>query len=47
MVIRTTPRAVITEHNNYLRSISSLACSHHLGLVLLDDWSLRLPDESL
>jgi hypothetical protein len=30
-------KAVITEHNNYVRSISSLACSHHLGLALLDD----------
>src|SRR5262249_16078180 len=25
------------EHNNYLRSISSHACSRHLGLSLLDD----------
>ena len=30
-------RAVLTEHNNYVRSLSSLACSHHLGLTLLDD----------
>ena len=30
-------RAVITEHNNYVRSLSSLVCSHHLGLSLLDD----------
>jgi hypothetical protein len=30
-------RAVLTEHNNYVRSLSSLACSHHLGLALLDD----------
>jgi len=30
-------RAVVLEHNNYLRSLSSLACSHHLGLALLDD----------
>jgi len=30
-------RAVVTEHGNYVRSISSLACSHHLGLALLED----------
>ena len=36
-------RAVVTEHNNYLRSLSSLACSHHLGLVLLDDRSFGSP----
>ena len=30
-------RAVVTEHGNYVRSLSSLACSHHLGLALLDD----------
>lgn len=36
-------RAVITEHNNYLRSFSSLVCSHHLGLVLLDDRSFGAP----
>ncbi|MEJ0034529.1 MAG: hypothetical protein WDO68_00355 [Gammaproteobacteria bacterium] len=30
-------RAVVAEHGNYLRSLSSLACSHHLGLALLDD----------
>jgi hypothetical protein len=36
-------KAVVAEHNNYLRSISSLACSHHLGLVLLDDRSFGSP----
>jgi hypothetical protein len=30
-------RAVVTEHNNYVRSLSSLACSHHVGLAVLDD----------
>src|SRR3569833_445477 len=30
-------RAVIGEHNNYVRSLSSLVCSSHLGLALLDD----------
>jgi hypothetical protein len=30
-------KAVILEHNNYLRSMSSFACSYHLGLALLDD----------
>ncbi len=30
-------KAVIVEHGNYVRSVSSLACSHHLGLALLDD----------
>ena len=30
-------KAVIVEHGNYVRSMSSLACSHHLGLALLDD----------
>jgi hypothetical protein len=30
-------KAVILEHNNYLRSMSSFACSYHLGLDLLDD----------
>ena len=30
-------RAVVSEHNNYVRSLSSLVCSHHLGLALLDD----------
>ncbi len=34
---------MVTEHNNYLRSMSSLACSHHLGLVLLDDRSFGSP----
>jgi len=36
-------RAVISEHNNYLRSIVSLACSHHLGRVLLDDRAFGAP----
>jgi hypothetical protein len=36
-------RAVITEHNNYLRSISSLACSHHVGRVVLDDRAFGSP----
>ena len=36
-------KVVIAEHNNYLRSMSSLACSHHLGLVLLDDRSFGSP----
>src|SRR3954447_16902253 len=30
-------KAVVREHGNCVRSISSLACSHHLGLALLDD----------
>jgi hypothetical protein len=30
-------RAVVIEHGNYVRSLSSLACSHHLGWALLDD----------
>ena len=30
-------KAVVTEHGNYVRSMSSLACSHHLGMALLDD----------
>jgi hypothetical protein len=30
-------KAVITEHGNYVRSVSSLLCSHHLGLTLLED----------
>lgn len=36
-------RAVVAEHNNYLRSLSSLACSHHLGIVLLDDHAFGDP----
>ncbi len=36
-------KAVIGEHNNYLRSLSSLECSHHLGLVLLDDRAFGAP----
>ena len=36
-------KAVVAEHNNYLRSMSSLACSHHLGLVVLDDRSFGSP----
>jgi hypothetical protein len=30
-------KAVILEHRNYVRSMSSLACSHHLGRALLAD----------
>jgi hypothetical protein len=30
-------KAVILEHGNYVRSMSSLSCSRHLGLALLDD----------
>jgi len=30
-------KAVVAEHCNYVRSTSSLICSHHLGLSLLED----------
>jgi hypothetical protein len=30
-------KAVIAEHGNFVRSTSSLLCSNHLGLTLLDD----------
>ncbi len=30
-------KAVVAEHANYVRSTSSLLCSNHLGLTLLDD----------
>lgn len=36
-------KAMVAEHNNYVRSISSLACAHHLGLVLLDDRAFGFP----
>jgi hypothetical protein len=36
-------KAVLTEHGNYVRSLSSLACSHHLGLALLDDRAFGAP----
>jgi hypothetical protein len=36
-------KAVVAEHGNYLRSNSSLACSHHLGLALLDDHAFGDP----
>jgi hypothetical protein len=36
-------KAVLTEHGNYVRSMSSLACSHHLGLALLDDGAFGGP----
>jgi hypothetical protein len=30
-------KAIVTEHSNYVRSTSSLICSHHVGLELLED----------
>jgi hypothetical protein len=30
-------KVVIAEHSNYVRSASSLLCSHHLGLALMED----------
>jgi hypothetical protein len=36
-------KAVLTEHRNYVRSISSLACAHHVGLALLDDGAFGIP----
>lgn len=30
-------KAVVTEHSNYVRATSSLMCSHHVGLELLED----------
>jgi hypothetical protein len=35
--------AVITEHNTYVRSASSLICSHHLGLALMHDGAFGEP----
>jgi hypothetical protein len=34
---------VIHEHGNYLRAASSLMCSHHLGLKLIEDRSFGEP----
>ena len=36
-------KAVVGEHGNYVRSISSLACAHHLGLALLEDQAFGDP----
>jgi len=36
-------KAVIAEHSNYVRSTSSLLCSHHLGLALMEDRSFGDP----
>jgi hypothetical protein len=36
-------RAVLKEHGNYLRSTSSLACSHYLGLQLMADRAFGEP----
>lgn len=36
-------RAVITEHNNYVRSASSFFCSNHLGRTLMDDGAFDGP----
>jgi hypothetical protein len=35
--------AVVKEHNNYLRSTSSFACSHYLGLQLMADRAFGEP----
>jgi hypothetical protein len=36
-------RAVVAEHSNYVRSVSSLVCSQHLGLTLLADRAFGEP----
>lgn len=36
-------RAVVAEHANYVRSVSSLLCSQHLGLTLLADRAFGEP----
>ena len=36
-------KAVISEHSNYVRSTSSLMCSHHVGLELFEDRALGDP----
>ena len=36
-------RAVVAEHGNYVRSMSSFVCAHHLGLGLLDDRAFGEP----
>jgi hypothetical protein len=36
-------KAVLTEHGNYVRSISSLACAHHVGFALLEDGAFGAP----
>jgi hypothetical protein len=36
-------KAVVVEHGNYVRSASSLLCSNHLGLSLLDDRAFGEP----
>jgi hypothetical protein len=36
-------RAVVAEHSNYIRSVSSLVCSQHLGVSLLADCAFGEP----
>lgn len=36
-------RAVVAEHANYIRSVSSLVCSQHLGIALMADRAFGTP----